>query len=232
MKNVLITGGSRGIGAACVKLFCEKGYNVTFTYNKSEDAARSMAAETGAKAVFCDLAVIENIEVAVKEAGNVDILINNAGVSHVGLITDIDEDEYRYLMAVNTDAPFFLSRAVLPNMINQKSGAIINVSSMWGAVGASCEVAYSASKAAVIGFTKALAKEVGPSGIRVNCVLPGVIDTEMNAHLSDEDRAALSDETPLGRIGDPQEVAEAIMYLAEASFVTGQCLSVDGGYIM
>lgn len=232
MKNVLITGGSRGIGAACVKLFAGKGYRVFFTYNKSEDAATALAQETGAIPIFCDLAVTGNIESAINEAGNIDILINNAGVSHVGLITDIDEDEYRYLMAVNTDAPFFLSRAVLPYMISQKAGAIVNVSSMWGAVGASCEVAYSASKAAVIGFTKALAKEVGPSGIRVNCVLPGVIATDMNAHLSEDDLTALEEETPLCRIGKPEEVAEAILYLAEASFVTGQCLSVDGGYIM
>ncbi len=230
MKNVLITGGSRGIGAACVKLFAEKGYKVFFTYNKSEAAAVSLAKETGATPIFCDLAVTENVEAAVVKVGEVDILINNAGVSHVGLISDISEEEYRYLMAVNTDAPFFLSRAVLPHMIRKQSGAIVNVSSMWGAVGASCEVAYSTSKAALIGFTKALAKEVGPSGVRVNCILPGVIDTDMNAHLSKEDLTALAEETPLCRIGKPQEVAEAILYLSEAAFVTGQCLSVDGGY--
>jgi len=232
MKHVLITGGSRGIGAACVKLFAGKGYRVFFTYNKSEDAAMALAEETGATPIFCDLAVPENIQAAITEAGNIDILINNAGVSHVGLITDITEEEYRYLMAVNTDAPFFASRAVLPYMISQKSGAIVNISSMWGAVGASCEVAYSASKAALIGFTKALAKEVGPSGVRVNCILPGVIATDMNAHLSEEDLTVLAEETPLCRIGKPEEVAEAILYLAEATFVTGQCLAVDGGYAM
>ncbi|MBQ8696202.1 MAG: SDR family oxidoreductase [Clostridia bacterium] len=231
MKHVLITGGSRGIGAACVEAFAKRGYKVTFTYNKSEDAAVALAEKTGATPIFCDLAVVENIEAAIKEAGEVDILINNAGVSHVGLITDISEEEYRYLMAVNTDAPFFVSRGVLPHMIRQQWGAIVNISSMWGAVGASCEVAYSASKAAVIGFTKALAKEVGPSGVRVNCILPGVIATDMNAHLSEEDLKVLADETPLCRIGRPEEVAEAAVYLAEATFVTGQCLSVDGGFI-
>ncbi len=232
MKHVLITGGSRGIGAACVEAFSGRGYKVTFTYNKSEEQAMALAERTGGTPIFCDLAVTENIESAINEAGNIDILINNAGVSHVGLITDISEEEYRYLMAVNTDAPFFASRAVLPYMISQKAGAIVNISSMWGAVGASCEVAYSASKAAIIGFTKALAKEVGPSGVRVNCILPGVIATDMNAHLSEDDLTALADETPLCRIGKPEEVAEAAVYLAEAAFVTGQCLSVDGGYIM
>lgn len=231
MKHVFITGGSRGIGAACVEAFAKRGYKVTFTYNKSEDAAMALAGRVGATPVFCDLAVLQNIEEAIKEAGDIDVLINNAGVSHVGLITDISEEEYRRLMAVNTDAPFFASRAVLPHMIREQGGAIVNISSMWGAVGASCEVAYSASKAAVIGFTKALAKEVGPSGVRVNCILPGVIDTDMNAHLSEDDLTALADETPLCRIGRPEEVAEAAVYLAEASFVTGQCLSVDGGYI-
>lgn len=230
MKNVLITGGSRGIGAACVKLFCEKGYNVTFTYNNSELKAWDIAAKTGATARRCDLSDIDNLRQLVDRVGAVDILINNAGVSHVGLITDITEEEYRYLQAVNVDAPFHLSRLVLHHMVREQSGSIVNVSSMWGAVGASCEVAYSASKAALIGFTKALAKEVGPSGIRVNCVLPGVIATDMNAHLSEAALTALEEETPLCRIGKPEEVAEAILYLAEASFVTGQCLSVDGGY--
>lgn len=232
MKHVLITGGSRGIGAACVEAFAKRGYKVTFTYNKSEDAAMALAEKTGATPIFCDLAVPENIEATIKEAGNIDVLINNAGVSHVGLITDISEEEYRHLMAVNTDAPFFLSRLVLHHMIREQWGAIVNISSMWGAVGASCEVAYSASKAALIGFTKGLAKEVGLSGVRVNCILPGVIDTDMNVHLSEEDLKALAEETPLCRIGRPEEVAEAAVYLAEASFVTGQCLSVDGGYIM
>lgn len=213
-----------------MEAFSARGYKVTFTYNKSEEQALALAEKTGATPLFCDVSEPKSLEKAIKEAGDIHILINNAGVSHVGLITDITEGEYRHLMAVNADAPFFASRLVLPHMIREQSGAIINISSMWGAVGASCEVAYSASKAAVIGFTKALAKEVGPSGVRVNCILPGVIATDMNAHLSEEDLAALADETPLCRIGKPEEVAEAAVYLAEASFVTGQCLSVDGGY--
>lgn len=231
MKRVFITGGSRGIGAACVRAFAGRGDAVTFTYNKSEAAALALAREVGACAVRCDVTDIPALEGAIQAAGDVDVLINNAGISHVGLITDITYEEYRELFAVNTDAAFFATRAALPAMIRRGSGAVINISSMWGQVGASCEVAYSASKAALIGFTKALGREVGPSGVRVNCIAPGVIATDMNAHLSETDLAALAEETPLCRIGKPEEVARAALFLADADFVTAQVLGVDGGII-
>lgn len=230
MSRVFVTGGSRGIGEAIVRAFAARGDAVTFTYHHSAENAARIARETGADALPCDLCDPAALRDAIRAAGQIDILVNNAGVSHVGLITDMTEKEYRALMAVNLDAPFFACAQVLPGMISRGNGAIVNISSMWGRTGASCEIAYSASKAGLIGLTRALAKEVGPSGIRVNCILPGVIATEMNAHLSPDDLASLADDTPLGRIGTPDEVAAAVLYLADAPFVTGQCLGVDGGF--
>ncbi len=240
-KTAIITGGSRGIGAATAEIFAEAGYAVVINYHRSEDAAlmlrdrlRKTYPETE---VFCtDVSTSEGADALVKYAserfGSVDVLVNNAGIAHAGLFTDMTDDEYRRIMSVDLDGAFFCSRAAAKEMIRAHSGAIVNISSMWGLVGASCEVAYSAAKAGVIGLTKALAKELGPSGIRVNCVAPGVIATEMNSHLSDEDIAALADETPLSRIGEPHEVAEAVLFLAseKAAFITGQTLSCDGGF--
>lgn len=232
MRRVLITGGSGGIGEACVRAFRVRGDEVYFTYLKNEKHALDISRETGAHAISCDLRSAEQIKALLSSCGGADILINNAGVSHVGLITDMTDAEYRELTAVNLDAVFFACREALPYMIRKKSGCIINISSMWGRSGASCEAAYSASKAAVIGLSQALAREAGPSGVRVNCIAPGVIRTAMNAHLTDEDKRQLADETPLGRIGEPEDVAQAALYLADAGFVTGQTLGVDGGFII
>ncbi|MBO7305019.1 MAG: 3-oxoacyl-ACP reductase FabG [Clostridia bacterium] len=238
MRTVLITGGSRGIGAAMVRLFSENGYSVAFTYKNSTAAAEELARSTGALAIRADSAVPEEIESAVREAeekiGNIEILINNAAVSAFSLFTDISLEEWRRVLSINLDGAFLYTRAVLSGMINRKCGRIINVASMWGQVGASCEVHYSTAKAALIGMTRALAKELGPSNITVNCISPGVIDTEMNAVLSGEVLSSLAEETPLSRIGKPDEVAAAALFLASdgAAFITGQVLGVNGGYIV
>ena len=231
MKHVLITGGSRGIGAAAVRAFARAGYAVSFFYETSEAAAAALAAETGATALRCDVADTEAVAAAVASLPPVDVLVNNAGISHVGLISQISPEEWDRLFAVNVKGIYNTVRAVLPAMLAKQAGAVVNVSSMWGQAGASCEAAYSATKGAVIALTQALARELGPSGIRVNAVSPGLIATDMNAHLSEEDLAALAADTPLGRIGTPEEVAAAILYLAEADFVTGQNLPVNGGYL-
>ena len=229
MPHVLITGGSRGIGAAAVRAFAREGYAVTFLYEKNEEAARLLCAETGAEALRCDVADPDAVWQAVASAAPVDVLVNNAGISHVGLISQISPEQWDRLFDVNVKSVYNTVRAVLPAMLRRQSGAIVNVSSMWGQEGASCEAAYSATKGAVDALTKALAKELGPSGIRVNAVSPGLIDTDMNAALTQEDLAALADETPLGAVGTPDQVAEAILYLARAPFVTGQILGVNGG---
>lgn len=242
-KIALITGGSRGIGAACVRAFAEDGYAVAFLYNHSEAKAQSLVQTLRAdgrdvSAYRCDLADPDQVKTVIADIlrtyRRIDTLVNCAGIAHIGLFTDMTEDEWDHLFAVNVRSAFSVTRAVLPGMISTQKGSIVNVSSMWGEVGASCEVAYSATKAALIGMTKALAKEVGPSGVRVNCVTPGVIDTDMNASLTEDDRAALSDETPLGRIGEAAEVAKTILFLCSegASFITGQIVGVSGGLVI
>ena len=236
MKRVLITGGSRGIGAACVRKFRAAGDEVVFLYNKSVARARALAEETGAIAIQIDVADGEALAVAVREAerrlGGIDVLVNNAGISLVGLLTDMSDDEWKLLLDVNLSAAVIASREASRKMVNQKSGRIINIGSVWGRVGASCEVAYSATKAGLEGLTRALAKELGPSGITVNCVEPGVIATDMNAGFDEATLSALCEETPLCRIGQPEDVANAVFWLASegASFVTGQILGVDGGF--
>lgn len=236
VKRVLVSGGSRGIGAACVRAFASEGARVAFFYHADTKAADAVASETGAKAIRCELSdpgdVRRGFSEAMEALGGIDVLVCNAGVSMIGLFTDMTDAQWRALMAVNLDAAALLSREAAKRMISQKAGAILYIGSMWGKTGASCEVAYSASKAALRGLTMALAKELGPSGIRVNCVEPGVIDTDMNASLDPATRAALSDETPLCRIGMPEEVAAAVCFLSSdrASFITGQILGVDGGY--
>lgn len=230
MKHVLISGGSRGIGAAAVRLFSEKGCRVSFFYVKNRDAAEAVAAETGAEAICCDVADPEAVEVAVKALPPVDILINNAGLALPGLINQITPEQWDRLFAVNVKGIYSTVRAVLPGMLAKQSGCILNISSMWGQVGASCEAAYSATKGAVDALTKALAKELGPSGIRVNAVSPGFIETEMNASLSEEDKAVLVEETPLGRAGTPEEIAQALWDLSQSLFITGQILPVNGGF--
>ena len=243
MKYVLITGGSRGIGAATARLLASRGWGVAVGYHQSEAQAQALAAELSdqgvpALAVRADVAdsaqVARMVDNVLENFCQLDILICSAGVSHQGLISQIDENQWRRLFAVNVDGVHHCCRAVLPHMLERKSGSIVTVSSMWGQVGASCEAAYSAAKGAVIAYTKALAKELGPSNIRVNCVAPGVIDTEMNGHLTQDDLAALADETPLGRIGTPREAAAAIAFLAsdEASFLTGQIVAPNGGLVV
>lgn len=239
--RVLITGASRGIGAAAARLFAQEGWDVAVNYNTSREAAEKLAAELsglGGKAVpiQADVSDPEQAERLVREAefslGGLDAVVCNAGIAlPQQLLTDTTGDQWRRLMSADLDGMFYVLKAAIPGLVRQKRGAIVTVSSMWGVAGGSCEAPYSAAKAGVIGLTRALAKELGPSNIRVNCVAPGVIATGMNAHLSPEDLSALAAETPLGRIGAPEEAAQAIIFLASdrASFITGQVLNVDGG---
>ena len=238
VKTVFITGGSRGIGAECVRIFSKNGYRVAFSYLNSEKDALSLARECGALAIRSDVSESEDITSAIKKAtaelGKIDVLINNAGISQSALFTDITDEMWQKMINTNLSGAFYATRAVLPQMISRKSGVILNVSSMWGQVGASCEVHYSTAKAGLIGMTKALAKEVGPSKIRVNCVSPGVIDTDMNKGLTNEDLDALKSDTPLGKIGTPTDIAELLLFLADdkASFITGQDIGINGGLVI
>ncbi|MBR6826116.1 MAG: SDR family oxidoreductase [Oscillospiraceae bacterium] len=232
MKHVLITGGSRGIGRASVELFCQKGYQVSFLYQAQKEKAEELSRKYNALGICCDVADGEGVRKAIASLPPVDILINNAGQCHYGLISQITSEEWDRLFAVNVKGIYHCVNAVLPGMLAKQQGAIINVASMWGQVGASCEVAYSATKGAVIALTKALAQELGPSGIRVNCISPGVILTDMVANVSAETLESLAQECPLGRNGNPMEIAEAMLYLAEASFITGQNIGVNGGFVL
>ena len=235
-KRVLVTGGSRGIGRAVVEAFAVNGCKVSFIYEKNEIAAERTELESGALAIKCDVSDPESVGAAVEKAvgimGGVDILVNNAGISRIGLFNDMSDDEWAQIVGVNLSGAFYVTRAAAKYMIGQQSGRIINVGSMWGKTGASCEVAYSSTKAGLRGFTMSLAKELGPSGITVNCIEPGVIETEMNSALTEDAIDALIDETPLCRMGDPADVANVALFLASngASFITGQNIGVDGGY--
>ena len=237
-KTAFITGGSRGIGKCLVEGFVKEGYDVAFTYLKSDDDANALSLKTGAYAIKADISKSKEVEnavsIALSKFGKIDVLINNAGIDEFCLFTDITDEKWQKMIGTNLSGAFYASRAVLRDMINRKDGAIINIASMWGEVGASCEVHYSVSKAGLIGLTKALAKEVGPSNIRVNCVSPGVIDTDMNKHLSSEDMEQLKNDTPLGKIGKCEDVLNAALFLAsdKSSFITGQILGVNGGYVI
>lgn len=238
MKTALIVGGSRGIGRECVRRFAKDGYSVAFTYLNSETMAKSLSEETGALAIRADSAdeadVSRAVSTAIDRLGAIDCLVYNSAISSSALVTDITLAEWNRMLAVNLTGAFLYSRAVIPDMLKRKAGRIINISSMWGIRGASCESHYSAAKAGLIGFTKALAEELGPSGITVNAVAPGVINTDMNSHLSDEDMDSLRESTPLSRIGEPSEIAAAVAFLAGdgASFITGDVLNASGGFVL
>ena len=240
--TVVVTGGSRGIGKSVTEAFAAAGYRVALIYasrrKEAEKTAESLRERgTDAVAYLCDVSDAGQVRRVSDEItqrfGRIDVLVNNAGIAQIKLFTDTDENDWNRIMGVNAGGIYNMCRAIVPQMISRKNGRIINMSSMWGISGASCEVIYSASKAAVIGFTQALAKELGPSGITVNCIAPGVIDTEMNAELDDETRKELTDEIPLERFGAPEDVAGAVLFLAsdQASYITGQVLGVDGGIL-
>ncbi|NBI09663.1 SDR family oxidoreductase [Colidextribacter sp. OB.20] len=244
MSSVLITGASRGIGAATARLFAREGWNVAVNYSRSRSEAEELARELsglGVRAVpiQADVSDPERAEGLVREAeealGGLDAVVCGAGIAlPQQLLTNTTAEQWRRLMSVDLDGMFYTLKAAIPGLVRRKRGSIVTVSSMWGLTGGSCEAPYSAAKAGAIGLTKALAKELGPSNIRVNCVAPGVIDTDMNGHLTAEDLVALEEETPLGRIGTPEEAAQAICFLASdrASFITGQVLQVDGGMVI
>ena len=238
MRTALITGGSRGIGRAMVELFTSEGYIVAFTYKNSEEEARELAAKTGSLAIRADSEserdVLSTVKYCLQELGHIDCLVNNAGCSAFSLFTETSLTEWQRIFSVNLNSAFLYSREVASSMILSHFGRIINVGSMWGISGASCEVAYSSSKAALHGMTKALAKELGPSGITVNAIAPGLINTDMNAHLDKESVEAIIDETPLMRIGEPADVANLALFLAsdKASFITGEVISVNGGFLI
>ena len=232
MPTAVITGGSRGIGAAAVELFSARGYKVYFLYEKNHAAAEAVSQKTGATAICCDVANGAAVQAAFQRIGDVDILVCNAGICHYGLMSQMSETDWDRSFDVNVKGIYHCVNAATPSFLQKQSGCIITVSSMWGQTGASCEAAYSATKGAVIALTKALAQELGPSGIRVNCICPGVILTDMCASVSPETLAQMAEDTPVGRNGTPQDVAQAMEYLANADFVTGQVLPVNGGYVI
>ena len=230
--NIVITGGSRGIGAEAVRQFSARGDTVYFLYEKAQEAAAAVAKDTGATAICCDVADSQAVEAAFATIPDVDVLVCNAGICHTGLLSQITEEQWDRLFAVNVKGMYHCINAATPYFLKKQAGCIITVSSMWGQVGASCEAAYSATKGAVIALTKALAQELGPSGVRVNCIAPGVICTDMCANVDPEIMEELKEQTPIGRNGTPKDVAEAMLYLADAAFVTGQVLPVNGGFVL
>lgn len=232
MSNVVITGGSRGIGAAAVAAFAGRGDSVWFLYEKNHKAAQAVAERTGAIPICCDVADSAAVRDAFLKIRDVDVLVCNAGICHYGLLSMMEEAAWDRIFDVNVKGIYNCVRAAMGSFLKKQSGCILTVSSMWGQVGASCEAAYSASKGAVISLTKALSKELGPSGIRVNCVAPGVIVTDMCKDVDPDILSAMAEEAPVGRNGTPEDVAQAMLYLADAKFVTGQVLPVNGGYVI
>jgi len=234
-KHVLITGGSGGIGRALVRAFSEADYTVSFTYFSSQKAAADLALETGANSFCVDFEKTECVEKfidrLVSDVGAVDVLINNAGVAHYGLIQDVSPRDFNRVFSINFQSPFFLTQKIISYMISRQSGTVINVASVWGETGASCEVLYSSFKGATIAFTKALAKELAPSGIAVNCISPGVVDTAMMARFSEDEKNDILSEIPSGRFTDPSEIASLALYLAQNSSTsfTGQIIGLNGG---
>ena len=232
MSTVMITGGSRGIGAAAVELFAARGDTVYFLYEKKHAAAEAVAKKTGATPICCNVADGEAVKAAFRQAGDVDILICNAGICHYGLMSMMAEADWDRSFAVNVKGIYHCVNAAMPGFLKKQKGSVVTVSSMWGQVGSSCEAAYSATKGAVIALTKALAKELGPSGIRVNCVAPGVILTDMCGSVDPEILEGMKEETPVGRNGTPMDVARAMAFLCDEEFITGHVLSVNGGYVI
>lgn len=234
IKTALVTGGAGGIGEAICRRLAEVGYEIFINYCNSPERAENLAARIHGRAVRFDVSDPDDVARAIENIGKIDLLVNNAGISDIDLFTHISVEKARRIMDVNLWGAMNCARAVLPGMINRKSGCIINISSMWGQCGASCEVDYSASKAGMIGFTKALAKEAAPSGIRVNCIAPGFIMTEMNSRFSPEDLELIREDIPLGIFGEPRHIADAAAFLAsdQAEYITGQILAVNGGMII
>ena len=235
-RHVLITGGSRGIGAACVRRFAAQGDDVAFLYRRDHTAAETLSRETGAMALCADVcdaaAVTAALQKAVESFGQIDVLVTCAGIAQIKPLSDVTDEDWRRMLDTDLSGVFYAVRAVIPELLRRHAGSIVCVGSMWGKLGASCEAPYAAAKAGLRGFVMSMARELGPSGITVNLVEPGVIDTEMNAALDETTRAELCDETPLGRLGTPDDVAALIDYLAspQASFITGQAIGVDGGF--
>ena len=235
-KVVVVTGGSRGIGAEIVKFLAKLGYKVVLNYNKSESYAQDVKKELNDVEIFkADVSKKEEanalIDFAIKKYGKIDVLINNAGIAQTKLFTEITDEDWKNIIDTNLNSAFYCSREAVKNMIHNKSGLIINISSIWGITGASCEVAYSTSKAAINGFTKALAKELGPSNIRVNAIAPGIINTAMNSYLSEDELKNIKEEIPLEKIGDPVDIAKCVKWLIEDNYTTGQIISINGGWI-
>lgn len=238
-KTIIVTGASRGIGAAIVNLLAGEDYNIILNYNKSEEIAKKMKQEFTEKGYSveiykADVSQREQVKGLVKftieKFGKIDILINNAGISQTRLFTDITDEDWNNMLNVNLNSVFYITQEVVPYMIHEKNGCIINISSIWGSVGASCEVHYSVSKAGVDAMTKSLAKELGPSNIRVNSIAPGIIDTDMNKYLSDEELANIEEEIPLGKIGNPEAIAKCVKWLIEGEYTTGQIIGINGGW--
>lgn len=238
-KVIIVTGGSRGIGANIVKSLAKDCDKVILNYNKSEEFAKQIQKELEKENIKIDIFkadvskkadVLAMIEYVIEKYNRVDVLINNAGISQEKLFTDISDEEWKRIMDVNLNSVYYCTKAVIPYMIQKKCGCIINISSIWGVTGGSCEVGYSTSKAAIIGFTKALAKEMGPSNIRINCIAPGIIDTDMNKNLNETDIEAIKDEIPLNRIGLTEDIAKCVKWLIEDNYTTGQVINVNGGW--
>lgn len=240
-KTAIVTGGSRGIGAAIVSFLAKEGYNVVLNYNKSEEIAKKLQEEFTSNGYFVEIfkadvskreEVIKLVEYTLEKFGDIDILINNAGISQTKLFTDITDEDWQNMIGTNLNSVFYMSQEVAKNMIHNKKGCIINISSIWGLVGSSCEVHYSVAKAGVDAMTKALAKELGPSGIRINSIAPGIIDTDMNRYLTDKEIVEIEEEIPLGKIGKVQDISKCVKWLIEDEYTTGQVISINGGWVI
>lgn len=240
-KTVIVTGGSRGIGAEIVRMFARNNYNVVLNYYKSEEKANAIQEELKQQGKKIEIfkadvsrrsEIKELVRFTIEKFQTIDILINNAGISQVKMFTDITDEDWDYMMQRNLNSVFYCTQEVLPTMISKKEGCIINISSVWGMVGGSCEVHYSTAKAGIDGMTKALAKELGPSNIRVNSIAPGVIDTDMNKNITEYELNQIKEEIPLKRIGTPEDISKCVKWLAEDEYTTGQVISLNGGWII